>query len=250
MSLNENICPICKKDINLGEAVIICPSCGIPHHANCWDINNGCSTFGCSQQGMAKQSSTEKLTEEKSNEKNVENNASKTKIILISLGILVAAVALHIFSVIIALGLAIGVASNKQSPMEKLVDNCFQELKEIKGDSITPITAAVFKYTNSEGNEEYNVLIVYKKNGFERYGAFDDDGRYMGDGNTYDGTLDSLDTDFVAISDDFMIARMKLALLAYIEDIKDDKYSVNFVSEKEAAQLDECAVLVSVDKIK
>lgn len=44
------ICPYCKTKIREGEAVIVCPACGIPHHASCWTENKGCTTFGCSQQ--------------------------------------------------------------------------------------------------------------------------------------------------------------------------------------------------------
>ena len=25
----------------------VCPECGIPHHAECWEENGGCTTFGC-----------------------------------------------------------------------------------------------------------------------------------------------------------------------------------------------------------
>lgn len=44
------ICPYCKTEIKSGEAVKVCPSCGIPHHEFCWKENKGCTTFGCSEQ--------------------------------------------------------------------------------------------------------------------------------------------------------------------------------------------------------
>lgn len=44
------ICPYCKTEIKEGEDVIACPACGIPHHRGCWEENNGCTTFGCSEQ--------------------------------------------------------------------------------------------------------------------------------------------------------------------------------------------------------
>ena len=44
------ICPYCKTAIKEGEDVIACPACGIPHHRGCWEENNGCTTFGCSEQ--------------------------------------------------------------------------------------------------------------------------------------------------------------------------------------------------------
>ena len=62
------ICPVCHEEIKQGERVVICPSCEIPHHSNCWESNKGCSTFGCAQQGVVK-------TEEKANQ----NNSLKTQ---------------------------------------------------------------------------------------------------------------------------------------------------------------------------
>ncbi len=44
------ICPFCKTAIREGDAVKICPACGIVHHAACWERNNGCTTFGCPEQ--------------------------------------------------------------------------------------------------------------------------------------------------------------------------------------------------------
>lgn len=44
------VCPFCKTEIKEGEAVKICPACGIPHHEACWEENKGCTTFGCSEQ--------------------------------------------------------------------------------------------------------------------------------------------------------------------------------------------------------
>ena len=51
------ICPVCHEEIKQGEKVVICPSCEIPHHSACWESNKGCSTFGCSQQGVFKSES-------------------------------------------------------------------------------------------------------------------------------------------------------------------------------------------------
>ena len=45
------ICPVCRQEIKVGEMIITCPDCGMPHHENCWNMNGGCSTFGCAQQG-------------------------------------------------------------------------------------------------------------------------------------------------------------------------------------------------------
>lgn len=41
------ICPFCKTEIKEGDAVTVCPECGIPHHTGCWAENGGCTTFGC-----------------------------------------------------------------------------------------------------------------------------------------------------------------------------------------------------------
>ena len=41
------ICPHCKTEIKEGDEVKVCPECGIPHHAACWEENKGCSTLGC-----------------------------------------------------------------------------------------------------------------------------------------------------------------------------------------------------------
>lgn len=49
------ICPVCKQEINELDKVTVCPDCGIPHHTDCWEMNAGCSTFGCAQQGSVKE---------------------------------------------------------------------------------------------------------------------------------------------------------------------------------------------------
>lgn len=49
------ICPFCKTEIKEGDAVKVCPSCGIPHHEVCWEENKGCTTFGCSEQHYEEQ---------------------------------------------------------------------------------------------------------------------------------------------------------------------------------------------------
>lgn len=44
------VCPFCKTEIKEGDALKVCPACGIPHHEGCWEENKGCTTFGCSEQ--------------------------------------------------------------------------------------------------------------------------------------------------------------------------------------------------------
>jgi len=34
------ICPHCKTEIKEGDEVKVCPECGIPHHAACWEVLN------------------------------------------------------------------------------------------------------------------------------------------------------------------------------------------------------------------
>lgn len=43
------ICPYCQKVIGKEDNLKICPNCGVPHHLECWNQHNGCSTFSCSQ---------------------------------------------------------------------------------------------------------------------------------------------------------------------------------------------------------
>ena len=49
------ICPVCKQEFNELDKVTVCPDCGMPHHTECWEMNGGCSTFGCAQQGSVKE---------------------------------------------------------------------------------------------------------------------------------------------------------------------------------------------------
>lgn len=38
-------CPVCGTGIS--ERPFLCPHCDTPHHADCWDYNGGCATYGC-----------------------------------------------------------------------------------------------------------------------------------------------------------------------------------------------------------
>lgn len=40
-------CPYCHFPIKHGEGLTACPSCGIPHHTECWQENGGCTVLGC-----------------------------------------------------------------------------------------------------------------------------------------------------------------------------------------------------------
>lgn len=54
----NSICPFCKSLIKEDDKIIECIKCGIPHHEECWNENNGCSTFGCSEQGKVRSEDT------------------------------------------------------------------------------------------------------------------------------------------------------------------------------------------------
>ena len=40
-------CPTCQTPILAHEAAVSCPSCGQPHHQECWDEVGGCAVYGC-----------------------------------------------------------------------------------------------------------------------------------------------------------------------------------------------------------
>ena len=51
MSVDEekksSFCPVCNSPITISDEIIICPSCSIKYHRDCWNENFGCATFGC-----------------------------------------------------------------------------------------------------------------------------------------------------------------------------------------------------------
>lgn len=47
--MNEAVCPYCRAPLGDDAAgLTVCPSCGTPHHADCFEENGGCTVFGCS----------------------------------------------------------------------------------------------------------------------------------------------------------------------------------------------------------
>jgi hypothetical protein len=43
------VCPYCRAQVDPeGENGMLCPGCGTPHHADCFEENGGCTVFGCS----------------------------------------------------------------------------------------------------------------------------------------------------------------------------------------------------------
>lgn len=43
------VCPYCHSNIKQGTDLKVCPACETPHHIECWLENNGCTSFGCSE---------------------------------------------------------------------------------------------------------------------------------------------------------------------------------------------------------
>jgi len=44
MFLFENDkCPVCEKEFNQGDDIVVCPDCGTPHHRACYDKEKGCA---------------------------------------------------------------------------------------------------------------------------------------------------------------------------------------------------------------
>lgn len=46
-ALRAATCPFCCNSFAEEDTVKICPDCKTPHHAECWEDNRGCSTYGC-----------------------------------------------------------------------------------------------------------------------------------------------------------------------------------------------------------
>ncbi len=40
-------CSYCQFPIKQDSVITVCPACKIPHHRDCWQSNNGCTTFAC-----------------------------------------------------------------------------------------------------------------------------------------------------------------------------------------------------------
>jgi hypothetical protein len=42
-------CAICQSSIYPTEATTTCPACALVYHAECWQMNQGCASYGCEQ---------------------------------------------------------------------------------------------------------------------------------------------------------------------------------------------------------
>ena len=40
-------CPFCQFPIKQDSEAVQCPACKVPHHRECWEQNEGCTSFGC-----------------------------------------------------------------------------------------------------------------------------------------------------------------------------------------------------------
>lgn len=47
-------CSICQTVLQPGEASTSCTACGLPFHADCWQANFGCATYGCKNVNVLK----------------------------------------------------------------------------------------------------------------------------------------------------------------------------------------------------
>ncbi len=43
----DKTCPYCQSPIDQSDQTTVCSHCMIPHHAECWLENGGCTTYGC-----------------------------------------------------------------------------------------------------------------------------------------------------------------------------------------------------------
>ncbi len=55
-------CPFCKAPFLAYDEIVICSSCDMPHHKDCWIENQGCTTFGCMGTMKAAESAVTSVT--------------------------------------------------------------------------------------------------------------------------------------------------------------------------------------------
>lgn len=46
---DTRLCSICQSPLGDDESQTACPECRTPYHQECWDENQGCAIYGCSQ---------------------------------------------------------------------------------------------------------------------------------------------------------------------------------------------------------
>ena len=40
-------CPFCKTPLLESDSIVLCDTCSVPHHKECWNVNGACMTSGC-----------------------------------------------------------------------------------------------------------------------------------------------------------------------------------------------------------
>lgn len=46
MNYTKEQCPVCGKEFEDGDDIVVCPDCGTPHHRQCYKDNRGCANDG------------------------------------------------------------------------------------------------------------------------------------------------------------------------------------------------------------
>lgn len=46
---DRSLCAICQSPLGAGECTASCPDCQAVYHADCWEENQGCAVYGCSE---------------------------------------------------------------------------------------------------------------------------------------------------------------------------------------------------------
>lgn len=54
MATATQTCGICQSTLSPLEIMMTCPACGVGFHADCWNENDGCGSYGCKQVGVLK----------------------------------------------------------------------------------------------------------------------------------------------------------------------------------------------------
>ncbi|MBP5469363.1 MAG: hypothetical protein J6Z11_08975 [Candidatus Riflebacteria bacterium] len=65
------LCNICKREIEFGETIHICPDCQSINHETCWQNEGGCNSFSCnSVQKFSNKSNNNQFNKSSSNQSN------------------------------------------------------------------------------------------------------------------------------------------------------------------------------------
>ena len=52
MSIYNNcVCPVCKKQFEDGDDIVVCPECGTPHHRECYNSIHHCANADLHSEG-------------------------------------------------------------------------------------------------------------------------------------------------------------------------------------------------------